>query len=98
MFLTLALIGNGIIIFSELNKDVCNGHHSMSHMTTPSEMYKNTMKTLTYLDTILPPKSYVFLGGLANGTILYDVMHARYHPLGQLKYVIDLSQTVLAKT
>eukprot|EP01129_Flabellula_baltica_P007524 TRINITY_DN2938_c0_g1_i1.p1 TRINITY_DN2938_c0_g1~~TRINITY_DN2938_c0_g1_i1.p1 ORF type:complete len:574 (-),score=111.19 TRINITY_DN2938_c0_g1_i1:30-1751(-) len=74
MFLTLALIGN----------DVCNGHHTIDTMTTPAQMYENTMRTLNYLDTVLPPKSFLFLGGLANGTLLYEIMHNRIHPLGML--------------
>jgi acyloxyacyl hydrolase len=74
MFVTLALIGN----------DVCNGHPDMDHMTTPQEMYTNTLTTLQYLDTVLPANSYVFIGGLANGTMLYDLMHDRLHPIGIL--------------
>jgi len=74
LFVTLALIGN----------DVCSGHKDIDHMTTPQEMYSNTMKTLNYLDTVLAPNSYVFIGGVANGTLLYDLMHDRYHPIGAL--------------
>ena len=35
VFLTLALVGN----------DVCNGHPSMSHMTTPEEFYSKNLQT-----------------------------------------------------
>ncbi len=36
-------------------------------MTKPDDFYNNIVKTLQYLDTILPNGSHVLLTGLANG-------------------------------
>lgn len=72
---TIALVGN----------DVCNGHlDTLADMTTDSEMFDNTMGTLTYLDTVLPAGSSVVLVGLVDGRILYDSMATRIHPIGRL--------------
>ena len=40
---------------------------TLNHMTKPDEFYKNVIQAMTYLDTILPNGSHVFLTGLANG-------------------------------
>lgn len=67
------------------SNDVCNGHpDTLAHMTTPQEMRAAALDTMTYLDTQLPAGSAVFLTGLANGSILYDVMANRIHPIGAL--------------
>jgi hypothetical protein len=59
-------------------------------MTTPQEMYTNTMRSLQYLDSgVLPKGSHVFVSGLADGTLLYEYLHNRTHPLGALRYVTD---------
>jgi acyloxyacyl hydrolase len=70
----MALIGN----------DVCNGHPDPSHMTTPTEFRASVLASLAFLDTKLPKGSHVLLSGLANGLILYDSLHNRTHPVGQL--------------
>ncbi len=44
-----------------------------------------------YLDTVLPKGSHVLLTGLANGSVLYDLMSDRYHPLGRVKNDIRFS-------
>ena len=41
-------------------------------MTTPEEFREKTMKSLKYLETILPPKSAVILTGLAEGAVLFE--------------------------
>ena len=40
---------------------------TFDHMTKPDEFYANVIETMTYLDTVLPAGSHVFLTGLANG-------------------------------
>jgi acyloxyacyl hydrolase len=73
LLINLALIGN----------DVCNGHHTFDTMTTPQEMYDNTMQTLHYLDTNTIPKgSHLIITGLADGRVLYEGLANRIHPLG----------------
>ncbi len=45
------------------------------------------MTSLKYLDNgVLPKGSHVFIVGLADGTLLYDFLHNRTHPLGALRY------------
>jgi acyloxyacyl hydrolase len=74
-----------LVIYSMAGNDVCNGHpDTIAHMTTPEEMYKNVMTTLTYLDTILPNGSHVLTTGLGNGSLLYDLLHDHIHPFGRV--------------
>ena len=68
----LALVGN----------DVCNGHpDTLGHMTTTSQMYDNTMTTLTYLSNTLPNNSHVVMVGVADGRVLFDSVGQRTHPV-----------------
>ena len=53
-------------------------------MTTVDEMRANVMTTLTYLDTVLPKGSHVLTTGLANGSMLYELLHTRMHPFGRV--------------
>nr|XP_002121122.3 acyloxyacyl hydrolase-like [Ciona intestinalis] len=75
LFIVLALVGN----------DVCNGHpDTIDHMTTPEDYRSNMMTTLRYLDNNIPKGSNVMLVGLADGRVLWDTLHDRMHPIGQL--------------
>ncbi|GAM20502.1 hypothetical protein SAMD00019534_036770 [Acytostelium subglobosum LB1] len=72
-----------VILFYELvGNDVCSGHHDLDHMTTPAEFANNTLRTLEYLDTILPMGSHIVFTGLADGRILWDTLWNRTHPIG----------------
>ena len=82
VFLSLALIGN----------DVCNGHHDMSHMTTPEEFYNSTLTTLRYVDSIVAPGSIVIGVGLVDGRILFNTMHDQIHPIGSLNNDVTYAQ------
>lgn len=54
-------------------------------MTTPEEFYQNVVTATDYLDTQLPMDSNVIFMGLADGLILFNAMHDRIHPLGELR-------------
>ena len=82
VFLTLALIGN----------DVCNGHPSMDHMTTPKDFYVKNLETLRYVDSIVPPGSVVIGMGLVDGRVLYDSLHDHVHPIGSLRNDVTYAQ------
>ncbi|XP_020758110.2 acyloxyacyl hydrolase isoform X3 [Odocoileus virginianus] len=56
----------------------------LPEMTTPEKLYSKVMQTLQYLDSHLPNGSHVILYGLPDGRFLWDQLHDRYHPLGQL--------------
>jgi acyloxyacyl hydrolase len=74
-----------LVIYSLVGNDVCNGHpDTLNHMTTVEQMRTNVLKGLTYLDTILPKGSHVLTTGLANGSLLYDLLHDRIHPFGRV--------------
>jgi len=74
-----------LIIFSLVGNDVCNGHNdTVEHMTTPAEMKANVLKALAILDTKLPAGSHVLTTGLANGSLLYQLLHDRIHPFGRV--------------
>ncbi|MEE6465753.1 hypothetical protein FKM82_006675 [Ascaphus truei] len=82
-----------VVFYSMIGNDVCN-HHSdtMSQMTTPQEMHSNVMEALEYLDSRLPNGSHVVLMDLADGRFLWDNLHSRYHPLGQLNKDVTYQQ------
>ncbi|XP_055891479.1 acyloxyacyl hydrolase-like isoform X1 [Biomphalaria glabrata] len=70
-----------VVFYALVGNDVCNGHpDTFDHMTTPAEMYNNTMLTLDYLAKVLPNNSHVVLIGLADGRVLFDNMGPRIHP------------------
>ncbi|KAM4689407.1 acyloxyacyl hydrolase [Discoglossus pictus] len=74
-----------VVFYAMIGNDVCNTHaDTLSRMTTPQEMFTNVMTALELLDSQLPSGSHVVLVGLADGRILWDSLHNRYHPLGQL--------------
>ncbi len=58
---------------------------TFSNMTTLQAMHDNLVKTMQYLDTVLPKGSHILLTGLANGSVLYDELSDRLHPLGRVK-------------
>ena len=70
--LWMAMIGN----------DVCNGHHTFRTMTPVDQFKASVKEAVMYADTILAPNSSIVLMGLAHGTVLWDTMHARIHPIG----------------
>ncbi|XP_057287608.1 acyloxyacyl hydrolase isoform X3 [Pezoporus wallicus] len=81
------------VIYATIGNDVCNGNNdTLASMTTPKEMLSNVMQALRYLDTRLPNGSHVILTGLVDGRFLWDNLHDRYHPLGQLNRDITYSQ------
>lgn len=70
-----------VVFYALVGNDVCNGHpDTFDRMTTPAEMYNNTMTTLEYLEQVLPNNSHVILTGLADGRVLFDSMSSRIHP------------------
>ncbi|NWZ92261.1 AOAH hydrolase, partial [Nesospiza acunhae] len=82
-----------IVIYATIGNDVCNGERdTLAQMTTPKEMLSNVVQALRYLDTHLPNGSHVILTGLVDGRFLWDNLHDRYHPLGQLNKDVMYSQ------
>uniref|UniRef100_A0A8C0GA20 Acyloxyacyl hydrolase n=1 Tax=Chelonoidis abingdonii TaxID=106734 RepID=A0A8C0GA20_CHEAB len=81
-----------IVIYASIGNDVCNGPDTVAHMTTPNQMHSNVMQTLQYLNSQLPKGSHVILTGLVDGRFLWDQLHSRYHPLGQLNKDITYEQ------
>ncbi|NXF70054.1 AOAH hydrolase, partial [Ciccaba nigrolineata] len=82
-----------IVIYATIGNDVCNGNRdTLAHMTTPKEMLSNVVQALRYLDSCLPKGSHVILTGLVDGRFLWDNLHDRYHPLGQLNRDVTYSQ------
>ena len=73
-----------VVTYALVGNDVCNGYveDSVAHMTTPEQMKTNVLKTLHYLDSILPNDSHVMLMGLADARFLYELLHKRLHPFG----------------
>ncbi|CAK8694911.1 unnamed protein product [Clavelina lepadiformis] len=74
-----------IIVLALVGNDVCNGHpDTLAHMTSVKDYRSNMLTTLNYLNSTLPVNSTVIISGLADGRILWDTMHSRVHPIGQL--------------
>lgn len=70
------------VIVELVGNDVCNSHTEVSRMTSVADFKANILTILDDLDATLPPGSHVAFLGLAKGTILYDLMHNRTHPIG----------------
>ncbi|XP_076975820.1 acyloxyacyl hydrolase isoform X2 [Tamandua tetradactyla] len=82
-----------IVIYAMIGNDVCNGRNDpVPDMTTPEKFYSKVMQTLKYLNSQLPNGSHVILYGLADGAFLWDNLHNRYHPLGQLNKDVTYAQ------
>jgi acyloxyacyl hydrolase len=82
-----------LVIYSSVDSDVCNSYQdTVAHMTTVEEMRTNMLTGLTYLDTILPKGSHVLTTGLANGSVMYQLLHDRIHPLGRVGPTITYAQ------
>lgn len=82
LLLLLALIGN----------DLCSSHADFDSMTSPQNMFDNTMKTLQFLDTErLPKGSKVVIIGLADGRLLFDSLFNRIHPIGSVRNDVTYS-------
>ncbi|XP_028607151.2 acyloxyacyl hydrolase [Podarcis muralis] len=74
-----------IVIFSMIGNDVCNGYpDTVEHMTRPEQMRASVMQALQHLNGLLPKGSHVLLTGLVDGRFLWDNLHNRFYPLGQL--------------
>lgn len=76
---------------------VCNGHPGTSHMTPPDTFKAATLRSLAYLDTVLPAGSSVMLIPLVDGRVLWETTHAQIHPIGvgYPAYVSPLCSRVL---
>ncbi|NWX87168.1 AOAH hydrolase, partial [Nothoprocta pentlandii] len=82
-----------IVVYATIGNDVCNGERdTLAHMTTPKQMLSNVVQALQFLNTRLPKGSHVILTGLVDGRFLWDNLHDRYHPLGQLNKDVTYSQ------
>nr|XP_013803597.1 PREDICTED: acyloxyacyl hydrolase isoform X2 [Apteryx mantelli mantelli] len=82
-----------IVVYATIGNDVCNGERdTLAHMTTPKQMLSNVMQALQFLNSHLPKGSHVILTGLVDGRFLWDNLHDRYHPLGQLNKDVTYSQ------
>jgi acyloxyacyl hydrolase len=72
-----------MVMFLELlGNDVCGPWHNLDEATPPATFKLNIYKILTELDQRLPNGSHVVVLGLADGRILYDVLHDHPHPIG----------------
>ncbi|XP_007948288.1 acyloxyacyl hydrolase [Orycteropus afer afer] len=82
-----------IVIYAMIGNDVCNGKTDpVPAMTTPEKLYSKVMQTLKHLNSHLPNGSHVIFYGLADGAFLWDHLHNRYHPLGQLNKDVTYAQ------
>lgn len=75
-----------VVFHALVGNDVCGGHHTFDTFTTPAEFEASVLKTLAYLDTKLAKGSTVFFIGLVDGRILWNTLHAREHPVGDVTY------------
>ncbi|KAG8572519.1 hypothetical protein GDO81_012071 [Engystomops pustulosus] len=82
-----------VVFYAMIGNDVCNeSPDTLNHMTTPEDMRAYVMNELKYLDMNLPKGSHVILMSLADGRSLWNNLHDRYHPLGQLNKDITYEQ------
>lgn len=82
-----------VVIYAMIGNDVCSGKTDpVPEMTTPERFHSKVMETLKYLNSHLPNGSHVILYGLPDGTFLWDSLHDRDHPLGQLNGDVTYGQ------
>lgn len=82
-----------IVIYAMIGNDVCGRKTDpVPEMTTPEKFYSKVMETLEFLNSHLPDGSHVILYGLPDGTFLWDYLHDKYHPLGQLNKDVTYDQ------
>jgi len=70
-----------LLFYALVGNDVCHPEHTLDVMTTEKQFEANVLESLYYLDSVLPPSSFVVFEGLANGSFLYETLHARNYPL-----------------
>lgn len=74
-----------IAIYAMMGNDICSSYmKSLNDLIKPATFKENVLKTLNYLDDVLPLKSQVVLIGLVNGSFIYPAMAKHLHPIGQL--------------
>jgi acyloxyacyl hydrolase len=71
-----------VLTFELVGNDVCSPHPDFTHFTDPTVFKNNLLEVLGNFSLTLPNNSYVLFMGLAKGSILWDLMHNRTHPLG----------------
>jgi len=72
-----------VLAFLELvGNDVCDHRPTFDFMTTPEQFRTNMLEILDYLDTRLPPGSHLVVLGLVNGSMIYEGVKDKIHPLG----------------
>ncbi|RUS87947.1 hypothetical protein EGW08_004302 [Elysia chlorotica] len=71
-----------LLAYAFFGNDVCNKFpNTFDYMTTPTQMFNNTMQVMEQLHQILPNNSHVGILSLLDGRILYNEMHQRIHPV-----------------
>lgn len=71
-----------LMVVELIGNDVCDTHPDPSSMTTPAEFYANLMEFLPNLDARVPPGSHLVALGLVKGSLLYQTLGQRIHPIG----------------
>jgi len=71
-----------VLTFELVGNDVCSGHPDFTHFTDPTEFRNNLLEILGNFSMTLPNNSYVIFMGMAHGSILWDLMNNRTHPVG----------------
>ncbi|KAK3741945.1 hypothetical protein RRG08_024691 [Elysia crispata] len=71
-----------LLAYAFFGNDVCNKFpNTFDYMTTPTQMFNNTMRVMEQLHRILPNHSHVGILSLLDGRVLYNEMHQRVHPV-----------------
>jgi len=72
-----------LLIFLELiGNDVCSGHEDFDHFTQPDEFKNKIIEILDHLDTVVPAGSHLMVLGLVNGSLIYQGVKDKIHPIG----------------
>jgi len=72
-----------LLIFLELiGNDVCSGHEDFDHFTQPDDFRNHIIEILDHLDTVVPAGSHLMVLGLVNGSLIYQGVKDKMHPIG----------------
>lgn len=81
-----------LVMVELIGNDVCSGHNDTNHMTKVEDYYNKMSELLSYLNDRLSRGSVVMASGLADGRLLYDILHDRVHPIGSTRKDVTYSQ------
>jgi acyloxyacyl hydrolase len=71
-----------LMVVELIGNDVCTPSHDPNDMTLPADFYANLVNFTLSLDQRVPAGSKLVAFGVVQGSLLYDTLGDRIHPIG----------------